>query len=184
MSDSPHNRRLDRVLAAEFRAGIRAAELAELRAMRHDAEQEETDLSYLRRVVQGRIDILQAELNRRRSGDAEGSLLADLPRILADGERGAPHGLGRHNEMEPSRADQHRRHVEGMVADVDLSDVSARTDDELQRALDVFATEEADISSKRREVQSVLDECSAEITRRYRDGEADVADLLAGSPPT
>jgi len=27
-----------------------------------------------------------------------------------------------------------------------------------------------------------MDECSAEITRRYRDGEADVAQLLAEQP--
>jgi hypothetical protein len=41
--------------------------LAELRALRRDAQQEEADLSYLRRLLQGRIDILQAELACRRS---------------------------------------------------------------------------------------------------------------------
>ena len=35
---------------------------------------------------------------------------------------------------------------------------------------------------KRRAVQKVMDACSAEITRRYRDGEADVDALLSESP--
>jgi hypothetical protein len=29
--------------------------------------------------------------------------------------------MGRHTTMEPSRADSHRRYVEALVADVDLS---------------------------------------------------------------
>ncbi len=45
-----------------------------------------------------------------------------------------------------------------------------------------LSEEEQGISTKRREVQNVMDACSAEITRRYRDGEADVATLLAEQP--
>lgn len=177
------NRRLDRVLADDYLDGMDALSLNDLRAKRDDAEQEETDVSYLRRLVQGRIDILRAEL-ARRSGEGTGSLLADLPQILGEtAPRGAPRGLGRHTNVEPSRADEHRRYVESIVADVDLSDVTARTDDELRAALDTFAREESDLSDKRRRVFAVLDACSAEITRRYRDGEADVSDLLNSSPP-
>ncbi|WP_459171102.1 RsiG family protein, partial [Streptomyces scabiei] len=36
--------------------------LPELRALRRDAQRDEADLSYLRRLLQGRIDILCAEL--------------------------------------------------------------------------------------------------------------------------
>ena len=174
------NRRIDRVLADDYLSDLGSAPLADLRKRRDDAEQEETDLSYLRRLIQGRIDILRAELSRR-GGDGSGSLLADLPQILGDeGPRTAPRGLGRHSNVEPSRADEHRRYVEALVADVDLSDVSARSDEELRTALSVFEREESDLSDKRRRLFSVLDACSAEITRRYRDGEADVADLLTG----
>lgn len=176
------NRRIDRVLGDDFLAGVDAMSLADLRRHRNDAEQEETDVSYLRRLVQGRIDILRAEL-ARRAGQGTGSLLADLPQILGEsGPRTAPRGLGRHSAVEPSRADEHRRYVESLVADVDLSDVGARTDDELQSALGVFEREESDLSGKRRRIFAILDVCSAEITRRYRDGEADVADLLTGPP--
>jgi hypothetical protein len=176
------NRRIDRVLADDFLGDVTALPLADLRARRDDAEQEEADVSYLRRLVQGRIDILRAEL-ARRGGEGSGSLLADLPQILGEsGPRTAPRGLGRHSAVEPSRADEHRRYVEALVADVDLSDVAARTDEELRAALDVFTREEGELSDKRRRIFAILDACSAEITRRYRDGEADVSDLLA-SPP-
>ncbi len=180
---TPGNRRIDRVLRDDFLGDLDSLSLADLRSRRDDAEQEEADTSYLRRLVQGRIDILRAELGRRE-GAGSGSLLADLPQILGEHTpRGAPRGLGRHSNVEPSRADEHRRYVESLVADVDLSDVAARTDDELRTALGVFEREESDLSDKRRRIFAVLDVCSAEITRRYRDGEADVSDLLTGSPP-
>ena len=182
--EGPGHRRIDRVLADDFLAGITTLEMAELRTRRDDAEQEAVDASYLRRLVQGRIDILTAELARRSGGPDSGSLIDDLPQILAEsGERAAPHGMGRHDVTEPSRADEHRRYVEGLVADVDLSDVSARTDDELRAALEVFQREEAELSAKRNQVHAVLDRFRKEVTRRYRDGEADVAELLAGNTP-
>ena len=174
------NRRIDRVLAEDFLEGLQTASLTDVRAARGEAEQEEVDLSYIRRMVQGRIDIVRAEL-ARRGGDQGGPLMERLAAILSDEERSPSRGLGRHSTLEPSRADQHRRYVERLVADVDLSDVSARSDDELRHALEVLADEEQSISGKRREVQKVMDACSAEITRRYRDSEADVSNLLGAS---
>jgi hypothetical protein len=169
-------RRLDRILAPGYLDEIKTLPLAEVRLKREECEQEEADLSYLRRVLQGRIDIVQAELDRRAGGGG-GSLLADLPRILSD-PRGTAHGLGRHSTVEPSRADEHRRYVERLVANVDLSDVSERDEGELEHGLDVLREEENDISSKRKQLHAILDACGREITRRYRDGEADVGDLL------
>ena len=173
----PGNRRIDRVLAEDFLAGLAGLPLPEVRALRAEAEQEEVDLSYLRRMIQGRLDILRAELNRRE-GTGNQDLVQGLAAILADEPRAPARGLGRHTTMEPSRADSHRRYVEALVADVDLSDVSARSTDELAHALRTLSEEEQGLSAKRRQVQRVMDECGAEITRRYRDGEADVDTLL------
>src|SRR3954471_1032643 len=175
---SAGNRRIDRVLAEDYLAGVSTLPMPEVRVLRKEAEQEETDLSYLRRLLQGRLDILRAEL-ARRSGDTEGGLVEALPHILADeGTSSSPHGLGRHMAAEPSRADSHRRHVEALVADVDLSDLATHDDDSLRRAAEVLEREEHEVSEKRRSVQAVMDACTAEITRRYRDGDADVSDLL------
>ena len=179
-SPRPGNRRIDRVLAEDYLEGLQGLPLGEVRQLRADAEQEEVDLSYLRRMIQGRLDVLRAELNRR---DGTGSdLVEGLAAILADEPRAPARGLGRHTTMEPSRADSHRRYVESLVADVDLSDVSARSSDDLAHTMRTLSEEEQKLSAKRRAVQQVMDACSSEITRRYRDGEADVATLLSDQP--
>jgi hypothetical protein len=175
---NPGNRRIDHLLAEGFLDDLANQPLAEVRRMRAEAEQEETDLSYLRRLLQGRMDILRAEL-ARRVGDGSQTLVETLAAILTDdGPSIGPRGLGRHVTLEPSRVDSHRRYVEQLVADVDLSDPSQHDDADLGRVLDVLEREEAEISESRHQVQVVMDACTAEITSRYRDGNADVADLL------
>jgi hypothetical protein len=164
------------VLAEDFLSGLQEAPLADVRALRADAEQEEADLSYVRRLVQGRIDIVKAEL-ARRTGGGSGSVIDNLADVLSE-DRGSAHGMGRHVTVEPSRVDAHQRYVESLVADVDLTDTTARTDAELNEVLEVLTTEERTVSAKRRKVQEVMDALSAEVTRRYRDGEADVSALL------
>jgi hypothetical protein len=178
---SQGTRRIDRVLAEDYLAGLRQAPLPDVRSLRDEAEQEEVDLSYIRRLIQGRMDIVRAELNRREGTGPTGTLVEGLAQTLADEPRGPARGLGRHVTIEPSRVDSHRRYVEALVADVDLTDTAVRTSDELHHAMRVLSDEEQVLSAKRRQVQTVMDACSAEITRRYRDGEADVSSLLATS---
>ena len=180
-SPNPGTRRIDRVLAEDYLSGLGEAPIAEVRELRKEAEQEEVDLSYIRRMVQGRLDVIRAELNRRE-GNGSGNLVEDLAGILADEPRGPARGLGRHVTVEQSRADSHRRYVEALVADVDLSDVANRTADQLAHAMHTLSEEEQSLSAKRRQVQQVMDACSAEITRRYRDGEAQVETLLGEQP--
>ena len=172
------NRRIDRVLAPGFVERLAEIPLDELRSLRADAEQEETDLSFLRRMLQGRLDILRAEQTRRAGGAGAASLIDLLPGILADDGPHDAHGMGRHSASEPSRADQHRRYVEALVADLTTSDPAGLSDESLARAIEVFEREEATVSTNRHAVQHVMDECTAEMTRRYREGDADVADLL------
>lgn len=176
------SRRIDRVLAEDYLTGLDSAPLEDVRSLRDEAEQEEVDLSYIRRLIQGRMDIVRAELNRRDGHGSSGTLVEGLAQTLADEPRAPARGLGRHTSVEPSRVDSHRRYVEALVADVDLSDTAARTSGQLAHAMRVLAGEEQVLSGKRREVQTVMDACSAEMTRRYRDGEADVAQLLADQP--
>jgi hypothetical protein len=181
--DGPGTRRIDRVLSENYLENVRAASLPEVRSLRDEAEQEEVDLSYIRRLIQGRMDIVRAELNRRE-GPGSGSIVDNLAQVLADEPRVGAHGGGRHSTVEPSRIDSHRRYVEALVADVDLSDTASRSNDELHHVMRVLSDEEQVISAKRRLVQHVMDACSAEIARRYRDGEADVDDLLETPPST
>lgn len=178
------------MLAPDYLSDLPSRPLDDVRRMRREAEQEETDLSYLRRLLQGRMDLLRSEL-ARRSGDSAASaevtlaaagddsnLVERLTSILSDDNVGGTRGLGRHMAVEPSRADSHRRHVEALVADVDLSDPATHDEESLRRVLDLLEHEEHQVSEQRRAVQAVMDGCTAEIARRYRDGDVDVAGVL------
>jgi len=171
-------RRIDRVLAPEYTERIEQLPLSEVRKLRDEAAQEETDLSYLRRLLHARIDIVRAEQRRRAEGGAA-SVVEQLAEILATNAIGPATGHGRYQTLEPSRAEAHRRHVEALVADVDLSDVTALSDEKLADALRAYTAEEESVSRRRREVQLVVDRINEEIGRRYREGQASVDELLA-----
>ncbi|WP_431043610.1 hypothetical protein ACQUSR_18145 [Streptomyces sp. P1-3] len=161
------------------RAGVaRLVELrlAELRALRRGSQREEADLSYLRRLLQGRIDILRAELGHRA---APGTSVVDrLPQILAD-EPPRHRSSARHVTLGTPHTEEYRRLAESVLAEVELSDLRARTDEELHGAMGRLMTYEQQVSRRRQELQHTADDCSAEIARRYREGEAQVDDLLS-----
>ncbi|WP_414936864.1 aerial mycelium formation protein [Amycolatopsis sp. cmx-11-51] len=170
-------RRIDRVLGPGYLSDLGELTLSVLRERRDEAAQEETDLSYLRRLLHARIDIVRAEQERRSSG-GESSVVERLAAILADNAIGPATGSGRHQRLEPSRAGEHRRFAEALIGDTDLSDVSTLSDGKLVNALNRYADEEVSVSSYRREVQGVMDTINAEIATRYRQGTASVDDLL------
>ncbi len=182
-------RALDRVLAPEFLADLRTIDLDELRERRSLAEQEEADLSYARRLLQGRLDLLGAELQQRSDVDggtdvpaarSDAELVARLTDVLADPRR-TNHGMGRHTTVQPSRVGEHRRRAEAAVADPRLSDLSAMDDDQLAAARERLLELEGELSADRHRVQEAMDACTDEITRRYREGVATVEDALPGA---
>ena len=172
-------RAIDRVLAEDYLSDLHTRPLEEVRRLRAEADQEEADLSYLRRILQGRLDIVRAEVARRSAGGTDG-LVAAIASILSEETRSPARGMGRHQATEPSRVSPSRRRVEALAHDVELSDVTSRSDAELEAAQERIRLEESRVSARRRAVQQVVDACSAEITRRYREGEAAVDDLLPG----
>jgi hypothetical protein len=93
-------RRIDRVLSPDYTSGIDRCALSEVRQLRDEAAQEETDLSYLRRVLHARIDIVRAEQRRRREGGSA-PVVDQLASILADNAVGPATGSGRYQTIEP-----------------------------------------------------------------------------------
>jgi hypothetical protein len=155
-------RRIDRVLDPDFVDGIRDLTLEELRHRRADADQEGVDLSYARRLLQGRIDILRAEQQRRR-GDGplaamprtDAAIVAALGHILADPPtEGRPLSQGRHAL---AHADPRRRAPpggRGAVADVGGSDLDALDDERLADAIAPLREIETRVSRSRRSVHA------------------------------
>ncbi|MDH6118230.1 hypothetical protein ABH930_003469 [Kitasatospora sp. GAS204A] len=169
---------------------IEALALDELRTLRRDALEQEADLSYLRRLLQGRVDILRAELDRRtldvrlcppKPDAGWQTLLHRLPQILAD----APSNVrqsARHLTLGTPRGEQYQAQADALMGDVQLADLAAHASAELLAALDRLTAHEREVSGRRQLLQRTADGCGAEITRRYREGEARVDDLLAGGP--
>lgn len=162
-------------LPEEPRPGPRGLSLPELRALRRTSQQEEADLSYVRRLLQGRIDILAAE--RERRAVPETPVVDRLPEILADGP--SRNRSARHVTLGTPHSEEYRTLAETMLSEVELSDLESRTDEELLAATGRLLRCEQEVSQRRRQVQRTADDCSAEIARRYRAGEAQVDDLLA-----
>lgn len=171
--------------AHEQAYGLTGLGLEQLRLLRRDAQDQEADLSYLRRLLHGRLDILRAELARRSTESEPGvgalsdALLDQLPAILTD----APSPIrrpARHVRLGPPRGERYQREADALMGDVQLADLGAHRTVELRAAVERLTVHEREVSGRRQALQRRADDCSAEITRRYRAGEARVEDLLAG----
>ncbi|MEE1789163.1 ABC transporter substrate-binding protein [Streptomyces sp. SP17BM10] len=165
--------------------------LNQLRILRRETLEQEADLSYLRRLLHGRMDILRAELDRRPGGRSRaagagaaadgppGDLLDRLPAILTD----APSTVrrsARHVTLGPPRGYESQLEADALMGDVQLADLAAHPAEDLLAALERLRAHEQEVSGRRQRLLRTADGCNAEITRRYRDGEARVDDLLAG----
>lgn len=172
---------LERLLAPDYLGDLPARPLDELRAMRAECQEVETGLSLVRRLVQGHLDIVGLEQDRRRGGGAAGdraSLLEQLPAVLA--ERTQAPGLGRLPvQMAPADLDPE---LEAELADLVgpglALDPSSLDDGGLTVLSDRLVAFEADVSRRRRALFEQLDAVQAELARRYRSGDASVDSLL------
>ncbi|MYU18909.1 ABC transporter substrate-binding protein, partial [Streptomyces sp. SID8361] len=106
------------------------------------------------------------------------ALVDRLPEILAD-LPSRHRSSARHVTLGTPHGEEYERLAEQMLAEVGLSDLRARTDEELHGAMARLVGHEQQVSRRRQELQRTADGCSAEIARRYREGEAQVDDLLA-----
>ena len=172
--------KLSDVTDPAYLEGLEGWALQEVRSRRDQATEAETGLSYLRRIVQGRLDIVVAEQSHRRSGrhGDVSELVEELPSILAENVH-AP-GLGRlPTIMVPGELDQELDHrLEEILPAQRLAALSDIPDDELHRTAQELTDFERSISAQRRAVFDVLDRLQEEIVRRYQTGEATVDSLL------
>ncbi|MGH9054731.1 MAG: aerial mycelium formation protein [Acidimicrobiales bacterium] len=172
---------LDDVTGPNYLDGLQTWSLAEVRARRDEATEVETGLSYLRRMVQGRLDIVLAEQHRRQTGEGSGDvaeLVDRLPAILGDHVH-AP-GIGRLPAlMGPGQVDAGLAgRLEEILPAARLGSLPDMSDADLAAAAAGLDQIERSVSSQRRAVFDVLDRMQEEIVRRYRSGEATVDSLL------
>lgn len=150
--------------------------LDELRRIRNQLQNEDDVVSYVRRVAQARVDLVRAEANRRARGQTTESLSSELRVVLSSQLTGGPPRPPRpvENLEDNELADQ----LDVVCAEHGFSrldELSPIEIENLDRQLTAF---ERQVSDDRRERYDRLDALSAELVRRYRDGEASVDGLL------
>ena len=176
--------RLDRVLADDYVVGVEALDLDEVRARRGECQEVEVALSYARRIVQGRLDILHAEIERRSSGSGPSSASELVDRLEKGemlGDQARPPGLGRlPTVLTPGEESDEFIGEADAVAAADVLGNVADLDDDTVRALsDRLGDVERSLSDRRRLVFDRIDIFQGEIVRRYKTGAADTDSLLA-----
>ena len=151
--------------------------LADLRSLREHLQGEDDAVSYVRRMVQARLDLARAEVSRREAAAGAADIAATLPSILGTqltgGSPRPPRPTGDYSEHPLAQE------LETLCADAGSTDLESMSDDELAGYVDtLFAFEQAR-SAERKALFGRIDALSAELVRRYRDGEASVDGLLS-----
>ncbi len=155
------------VLDPEYLVGLDASSIEDLRAKHAECVELETEVSYVRRVTQARIDILEAEVQRRSSGGSLEDLISRLPQILADpGPRGNPASSRLPLQMAPEQDSEWAPELEPF--DGVLANLPTLTDAELQDSIAGLRSLEREVSDQRRELFAVIDRIDLTLAAQLR----------------
>jgi len=180
---------LQRLLADDLLIEFSAKPMDRLRSIRTELTETEGDVSFVRRLTQGRLDIVGHEAERRAGtpatpgavagDDGPTALLFDMPGILTDAGSGSRAGGRAVPVAEPGPvALALIEMLDGIAAPSQLSGVSSVDAGALGDLFEALREFELELSSVRRTLHDRIDTIQDEIARRYRDGEASVDALL------
>ena len=154
----------------------RSLSLDELRALRNQLQAEDDVVSYVRRVAQARVDLVRAEQHRRERGERSEDLSSELRVVLSSHlTSGAPRPPRPVEDLGENELSNELDRICTEHGFSRLEDLTVDEMDTLERELTAY---ERRVSDDRRERFDRLDALSAELVRRYRDGEASVDGLL------
>ncbi len=175
---SGKRRRLDTISAPEFISGLDNVDDADLRERRRVCAEVEHELSYHRRLLHGRLDLVAFE-QRRRRGDEQGDLVEGLPDVL----NGVRVGPGRPSATSssvtpPESPTPGRRRIDMLLDDAFVAGLPDMSDEELGDLTNRLSAAERDVSAQRALVHVVEGRLTAELVRRYRSGTLSADDLL------
>lgn len=160
-------RRLDQVLDPEFSSQVDDLDIDTVRDRRALAREVENELSYYRRLLHGRLDLLKFEV-RRRTGEETRTLIEALPEILSDPDRNT-RGTGRATRTDlPLLPDVGRREIDSLLGNDVLLRIDEISAEDLAVAIATLEEVEARFSTERRQVQQVEDRFAARLTDLYR----------------
>jgi hypothetical protein len=164
------------LVAIDEPADLGSCSMHDLRAVRDAYQDVENGLSYARRMVQGRLDTVSSELERRRGVDTS-ELVDRLPSALAGNTRGPGMPRPPQDLAPPEWAASVVAELDAFIGPGELGRLADLDDARLATAAEQIATYEREVSNARREVHTRMDRIQEELIARYRDG-ASVDDLL------
>jgi len=168
-------RRIDLVLEPEYLENLESVDLDELKQRRDTAEDVEAQVSYYRRLIHGRMDLLNFEMRRRR-GEEQRTLIEALPEILANEMIMGGEPSPRYIEiMPPLPSTTGRRLIDKIMDDGVLTQLPDLTDDEVSEAIDRLSEVESHLSDQRKQLHTVIDTIQQEIISRYRSQQGEAA---------
>lgn len=155
---------------------LSALSLDEVRTQRAELQAEEDAVSFVRRLAQGRLDIVRDEMRRRSSGDVDRDITDGITRVFATERGTGSNRPPRDTEVvvdHPLLSDLERIcESSGFAALRELDDA------ELAACTQQLADFETIVSSRRKELFVQIDALSAELVRRYRSSASSVDSLL------
>jgi hypothetical protein len=155
------------VLDPAYVDGLDDRSIEELRAKHAECVELETEVSYIRRLAQARIDILEAEVQRRSSGGSLGDLIEKLPQILSDdGPRGNPASSRLPLQMAPEQDSEWAPALERF--DRVLANFPTLSEAELEEAIGELRALEREVSDQRRELFAVIDRIDMSLATQLR----------------
>jgi hypothetical protein len=165
--------RIQRLIDPAFVVSINDRALDDLRAMKAECNEIENALSYNRRLAQARIEILEAEHERRARGGSVEDLVKDLPRILS-GESGRS-SITDTRVAPPDSPGLDLKWPDGreqLIADTTLANLPVIADAELDSTIERLQAFERELSDLRRAIHDVIDTIEREIAARQVAGTA------------
>lgn len=169
---------LQRVLEPTYLSGLVDVSTDRVREMRRECTDLENGLSYVRRVAQGRLDVLAKETESRANGGGGNlrDLVERLPEMLSAGVGGA--GSGRvEQELDPPDhvVDPLTDKLDSAVGPNVVTSIADLEDDALSAAMIALANFEEELSTSRRSLHSAIDSINEELARRIAGGESPVS---------
>ena len=171
---------VDRLLALQDLDDLASLSMDDVRARRAECSTVETKVSYLRRLVQGRLDIVNAERKRRADGIESSdlpTLVDQLPQILGDRVHAPGPGRLPGSVVLPDD-DALTSELDELAAAGRLVRLAVLPDGEVEEIAEGLSRLERRVSDARRALFVRLDALEAELVRRYRSGEATVGSVL------
>ncbi len=175
ISDEPVSprRRVDRILDPVYVEALGSRAIDDLRLMRAECGEVETEVSYVRRLAQARLDIIGAEVERRKSGGELGDLIAALPDILAgEAPRTGVATARIAQPLAPSMSITWTRGLERLVSDATLVNLPGLSEDELRTKAIQLRELEHEVSEVRHGLHAVMGQLEAELGERLRPTQA------------